>query len=141
MQQAHLGQDLYPTSSAGSFEPMVQRSGKYQALGHRQGQRSGSDGHNGGRGNGDRGNNYLNRRVRFLQQGQSNRTTLVSGIDGTTIDVECYYCHVPVHLSNNCPKVSVERRRNRGEGSIGSVELAQECFRLVLDWHRMIMGS
>ena len=69
MQKAHLGQDLYPTISDGSFELMVKHSRQYQALGHRQGQRSGSDGHNGGRGNGDRGNNYLNCRVSFLQQG------------------------------------------------------------------------
>ena len=32
-QQAHLGQDLYPTSSAGAFELMVRRSGRYQELG------------------------------------------------------------------------------------------------------------
>ena len=60
MQQAHLVQDLYPTSLAGAFELMVRSSGWYQALGQRQGQRSGHDGHNGGHGNGDCGKNSRN---------------------------------------------------------------------------------
>ena len=65
---------------------MVRHSGRYQALEQRQGQRSGCGGHNGGRGNGYRGNNSSNRRVRLLQQGDSNRTTPVPGVDGTDID-------------------------------------------------------
>ena len=69
IQQAHLGQDLYPKSSAGAFELMVRRSGQYQSLGQRQGQRSGRGGHNGGRGNLDCGNNSRNSRVRFFQKG------------------------------------------------------------------------
>ena len=59
MHQAHLGQDLYPASSAGAFELMVRRSGRYQELGQRQGHRSGRGGHNGGRGNVYRGNNPI----------------------------------------------------------------------------------
>ena len=70
MHQAHLGQDLYPTSLAGAFELMVRLSMWYKSLGKRQGQRSGRGGHNGGRGNGDCGNNPRNRRVIFLQQGR-----------------------------------------------------------------------
>ena len=120
MQQAHLGQDLYPKSLAGVFELMVRRSGRYQALGQRKGQRSGCGGHNGGRGNGDSGNNFRNRRVIFLQKGEINRTTPVPGIDGTTIDAECYYCQVPGHFSNNFPKVPVEQSRNHGAGERGS---------------------
>ena len=69
MQQAHLGQDLYPPSSTGAFELMVWRSGRYKVLGQRQGQISGSGSHNTGRGNGYRGNKSRYRRVRFLQQG------------------------------------------------------------------------
>ena len=80
---------------------MIWRSGRYQALGQRKGQRSGCGGHNGGRGNGDRDNNYRNHRVSFLQQGESNSTTPVPSIDGVTIDAECYYCHVPNNFSNN----------------------------------------
>ena len=41
----------------GAFELMVQRSGWYQALGQRQGQRSGRGGHDDGCENEDRGNN------------------------------------------------------------------------------------
>ena len=37
IQQSHLGQDLYPTSSDGAFELMVWRSGRYKELGQRQG--------------------------------------------------------------------------------------------------------
>ena len=66
MQQAHLGQNLYPKSLAGAFELMVWRSGRYQSLGQRQVHRSGCGGHNGGRGNGDCGNNTRNRIVSFL---------------------------------------------------------------------------
>ena len=86
MHQAHLGQYLYPTSSAGSFELIVWRSRRYRALVHIQGQRSGCGGHNGGRGNGDRGNNSCNHRVSSLQKGESNGTP-VPGIDGTNIGV------------------------------------------------------
>ena len=57
--------------------------------------------------------------MRFLQQRGGNRTH-VSGIDGITINAECYYCHVPGHLSNNCPKIPVERRFNCGAGGKGS---------------------
>ena len=56
----------------------------------------------------------------LLQQVESNRTPITS-IDRTTIDPECYYCHVLVHLSNNCPKLPVGRRSNRGEVGRGSV--------------------
>ena len=112
--------DFYPTSLAGAFELMVRRSGRYQELGKRQGQRSGHGSHNGGLGNGDSGNNSCNRIVSFLQQGESN-TTPVPSIDRTTIDAEFYYCHVPGHLSNNCPEVSVERCCNRGSGDRGFV--------------------
>ena len=101
MNQAHLGQDLYPKNLAGDFELIVRRSGSYQELVQRQGQRNGCDGHNGGRGNGDSNNNYRNHRVSFLQQGESNSTTPVPSIDGVTIDAECYYCHVPNNFSNN----------------------------------------
>ena len=87
MNQAHLGQDLYPKNLAGDFELIVRRSGSYQELVQRQGQISGSGGHNGGHGNVDCGNNFCNRRASFLQQGESNRTP-VTGIDGTTIDAE-----------------------------------------------------
>ena len=59
MQQANLVQDFYPTSSDGNFELMFWRSGRYQALGQRQVQRSGRGVHNCGRGNGDCGNNHL----------------------------------------------------------------------------------
>ena len=69
MQQAHLGQDLYPTSSASDFELMVRRSRQCQSLGQIQVQRSGCGVHNGGRGNGDHGNNSCNFIVRFLHQG------------------------------------------------------------------------
>ena len=86
MQQAHSGQDLYPTSSDGAFELMFWRSGQYQALGQKQGHKSGHGGHNVGHGNGDCGNNSRNRIVSFLQQGESNRNNPVPGIDGTTID-------------------------------------------------------
>ena len=119
VQQAHLGQDLYSTSSAGDFEPMVWRSGRYKALGQRQGQRSGCGGHNGGRGSGDCGDNSLNRIVSYLQKGDSNMN-LVPSIDVTNIDAECYYCRVTGHLSNNCPELPVERRPNRGSGERGS---------------------
>ena len=88
MHQAHLGQYLYLTSLAGAFGIMVLRSGRYQALGQRQGQRSGCGGHNGGRVNVDRGNNSFNIIVRFLKQVDSNRTTPVPGIDVNTIDAD-----------------------------------------------------
>ena len=100
MQQTHLVQDLYPTSLAGAFELMVRSSGWYQALGQRQGQRSGHDGHNGGHGNGDCGKNSRNCREIFFQQGESNRTS-VTGIEGTTIDADCYCCHMSGNLPNN----------------------------------------
>ena len=87
---------------------MVWRSGRHQALGQIKGKRIGRGGHNSGRGNGDRGKNSGNHRVIFLQQGESNRTTHVPDIDVTTIDAECYYFHVPCHLSNNCLGVTVE---------------------------------
>ena len=64
---------------------MVQRSGRYQASVQRQGQRSGHGGHNYGRGNGDRGNNPCNHRVRLFQQGGSDKTH-VPGIFGTNTD-------------------------------------------------------
>ena len=83
-----MGQDLYPTISAGDFEIMVWSSGRYESLGQRQVQRSGRGGHNGGCGNGDRFNNSCDCRVVFLQQVESNRTTPVPGIDRTTIDAE-----------------------------------------------------
>ena len=69
-------------------------------LGQRKGQRSGCGGRNDGCRNGDCGNNPCNCRVRFLQQVEINRTP-VPGIHGTTIDSECYYCHVTGHLYNN----------------------------------------
>ena len=47
-----------------------------------------------------------------MQQGEINRTTPVPGIDGSTIDEELYYCHVPGNLSNNSPKVPVDRGCN-----------------------------
>ena len=119
MQEAHLVQDLYPKSLAGAFELMFCRSGWYQSLGQRQGQRSGHGSHNGELGNGDRSYNYHNCRVIFLQQGEINMTPVPS-IDGSTIDAVCYYCYVPGHLSNSFPGVSVERRRNRGSGDRGS---------------------
>ena len=56
----------------------------------------------------------------FLQQREINRTP-VTGIERTTIDTECYYFHVPGHLYNNCPKLSVERCGNRGTGGRGYV--------------------
>ena len=56
----------------------------------------------------------------FLQQGEINRTSF-PGVDGTTIDEEWYYCHMPVHLSNNFHEVPVEQHRNRGAGERGSV--------------------
>ena len=88
MQQENLGQDLYPASSAVDLELMVWRSGQYPELVQRQGQRNGCDGHNGGRGNGDCGNNYRNYRVIFLQHGESNMTTPFPVTYGTTIDAE-----------------------------------------------------
>ena len=99
---------------------MVWRSGRYQALGQIQGQRSGRDSHNGGRGNLDCGNNSRNRRVRLLQKGEINRTP-VPGIDVTTTYAECYYFHVTGNLSNNFPGVPVEKCRNRGSGDRGYV--------------------
>ena len=57
--------------------------------------------------------------MRFLKQVDSNRTSVPS-IYGTTIDAECYCCHVPGHLSNNYPKVPVEKHRNCGAGGRGS---------------------
>ena len=122
MQQAYLGQDLYPTSLVGAFELMVWHSGSYPSLGQRQGQRSGCCSHNGGRVNGGHCNNPHNCLVFFLQQVESNRTP-VPGIDGTTIGAEFYYCHVTGCLSNNFPKVPFERHRNCGSDDRGSVEL------------------
>ena len=90
MQQAHLGQDFYPTSSDGAFELMVRVSGWYQALVHRQGHIIGCGGNTGGLGNGDRGKNSYNRRVVLLKQGDINRTHFPS-IDVTTIDADFYY--------------------------------------------------
>ena len=114
MQQAQLGQYFYQTCSARAFEIMVRRLRRFQSLCERRGQRSVCGCHDGGRGNGNFGNNYCTRRVSFLQQGESNRTTPVPGIEKNNIDAECYYCHMTSNLSNNCPEVPFERRCNCG---------------------------
>ena len=44
----------------------------------------------------------------------------VPGIDGTAIDAECYYCHMPSHFSNNLHGVPIDGRRNCGAGNRGS---------------------
>ena len=120
MHQAHLGQDLYLTSSAGDFELVVWNSGRYTELGQRQVHRSGRGGHNGGRVNGERGDNSHNRIVILLQQGDIN-SNHVPDIDRTTIYAELYSCRMPGHLSNNCPEVPAERHRNHRSGDRGSV--------------------
>ena len=139
MQQANLVQDFYPTSSDGNFELMFWRSGRYQALGQRQVQRSGRGVHNSGCGNCDCGNNSCNRRVDFFHQVQSNRTP-VPGIYITNIDAECYYCHFTGRLSNNCLKYQLRDITNVEQVAEAlEEELSQEFVRFVLDWHIMMM--
>ena len=125
---------------------MVRRSRQYQALGQRHRKKSGCGGHNGGHGNVDRGNNSLNHRVSLLQQGESNTTNPVPGIDSNTIDAECYYFHVTVNLSKNCPKVTLEQRRNCGAGDKGSggrtgTGMCQICVGLAHNYDGVILGG
>ena len=83
--------------------------------------------------------------MRFLQQGESNRNP-VPGIYGTTIDTECYYCHVPVHLSNNFPEVPFEQRRNhvagdRRSGGRTGTGMCQICVGLAQHYDGIITST
>ena len=45
---------------------------------------------------------------------------LVQGRGGTTVDLECYYCHERLHTSNNCPRIPANRVRNPRAGGRGT---------------------
>ena len=103
-QDAQLGNDNYPQTTASTYELLCRRSGRYESFG-RPG-RGGRNGGRGGRGYSGRGN----RGMQFLQSAIPEGVTLIPGKDGTVVDFQCYRCQDFGHLANNCPS-NVERPR------------------------------
>ena len=110
--------DEYPKTSSSAYELMCRRSGRYENIltpryesSHR------------------RINNGYRRAVQFLQDGNTgppNNCSLVTGLDNTTIQVQCYKCQDWGHLANNCPSPH-SRPRGSGPSGIGLVQIRNTC--------------
>ena len=117
-----LGRDEYPETTSGTFELMVRRSGRYQALGSNRNHQNDN--------NVDtpisRSERERRRNVQLLQSSDQSSNVcppaadLVPGADGETCELECYYCHSWGHTSPNCTQIPAERRRGGGGRGSGT---------------------
>ena len=110
---SYVGRNEYPTTPANAYELLVRRSGRFHGLSH--------NAHHRERDRDRNDNSHRNNHTQFLQTTNTEDTPstscpptsdLVPGRDGTTCQLECYYCHCWGHTSNNCPRLTVERTRN-----------------------------
>ena len=121
-QDAQLGNDNYPQTTASTYELMCRRSGRYDHFG-----RSGRGGRHGGRGGRGRGGRYTSGRgnsgMQFTQTTIPEGVTLIPGRDGSIVNFQCYRCQDFGHLASNCPAADARPRGSAPRGAIGLVQL------------------